>query len=84
MFWYKMNIGHTVQRLAIVAYDKVTLEYDKTRLSVTKVDSLYLLNVVNVSKEDEATYFCQAGMSHNMDFINASHVAVKGKTFYTS
>ncbi|XP_068571635.1 uncharacterized protein [Cebidichthys violaceus] len=78
-FWYKLKFGYMVQTVAVGTYSKITLEeqFDKSRFSVTKVNDQYVLDIRNVSKEDEATYFCQAGSAYMMKIINGTLLAVK-------
>lgn len=61
-------------------YDKIELqEQFRSRFSVTKRNAQQVLDIRNVSKEDEATYFCQAGSAFLMKFFNGTYLAVNGK-----
>ncbi|XP_031718555.1 uncharacterized protein LOC116391782 isoform X2 [Anarrhichthys ocellatus] len=77
-FWYKLKFGYMVQTVAEGTYNKISLQeqFDKSRFSVTKVNAQYVLDIRNVSKEDEATYFCQAGAAYRMKIINGTLLAV--------
>ncbi|XP_062249832.1 uncharacterized protein LOC133958845 isoform X2 [Platichthys flesus] len=78
-FWYKLKFGYMVQTLAKGASADIKLQgqFDDPRFTVRKVDYLYILTIRNISKEDEATYFCQAGEPYIITFVNGTILAVK-------
>ncbi|RVE67538.1 hypothetical protein OJAV_G00103890 [Oryzias javanicus] len=53
-------------------------KFKNSRFKAKKSGNEYFLEIKNVSKEDEATYFCQAGTSFTMNFIYGGHLVVKG------
>nr|XP_019949082.1 PREDICTED: uncharacterized protein LOC109633529 [Paralichthys olivaceus] len=73
-YWYKQSLGHMLERVAsrIVDVPEVT----DSRFKLTKGDDGYLLTISNVSKEDEATYFCQNGTSYRQTFTSGTFLAV--------
>ncbi|KAK2848667.1 hypothetical protein Q5P01_008501 [Channa striata] len=77
-YWYKMNLGYMFQTVAAGTFDKISLKgpYENSRFTLTKVGVQYNLTIRNVSKEDEATYFCQAGSAYIMKIINGTMLAV--------
>ncbi|XP_044062382.1 uncharacterized protein LOC122880888 isoform X2 [Siniperca chuatsi] len=77
-YWFKLKFGYMVQTVAAGTFDKITLkeQFDNSKFTVTKGDAQYFLNITNVSKEDEATYFCQAGSAYKMKFISGTLLAV--------
>ncbi|XP_061580837.1 uncharacterized protein LOC133446779 [Cololabis saira] len=77
-YWYKMNFGHMIQRVLMGSFNKLTLEaqFQNSRYDVKKVGNGYALEIKNVSKDDEATYFCQVGAAYTMEFINVTFLAV--------
>ncbi|XP_071314528.1 uncharacterized protein [Trachinotus anak] len=77
-YWYKLDFGYMLQTVASGTSQKVKLEgqFDSPRFNVTKVGDLQSLIIRNVSKEDEATYLCQAGTAYRMEFINGTILAV--------
>ncbi|XP_070818295.1 immunoglobulin kappa light chain-like [Chaetodon trifascialis] len=77
-YWYKLNFGYMVQTVAGGVLSKISLQgqFNNTRFSVTNVNTVYALNIKNVSKEDEATYFCQGGTVYILKFMNATVLAV--------
>ncbi|XP_026186275.1 uncharacterized protein LOC113144426 [Mastacembelus armatus] len=77
-YWYKLNFGHMVQTVATGTFDKIALtgQFDNSRFSVTRTDAQYHLTIRTVSKEDEATYFCQAGSAYTMGFTNGTVLTV--------
>ncbi|KAF1384993.1 hypothetical protein PFLUV_G00125990 [Perca fluviatilis] len=77
-YWYKLKFGHMVQTVAAGTFDKITLQepFTNSRFTVTTVNNQHVLNITNVSKEDEATYLCQAGSAYQMEFINGILLAV--------
>uniref|UniRef100_A0A3Q4HMU1 Ig-like domain-containing protein n=1 Tax=Neolamprologus brichardi TaxID=32507 RepID=A0A3Q4HMU1_NEOBR len=83
-YWYKLNYGYMIQTVASRNWDKILFQTNNSRFSATKVDNIYSLTIRNVSKEDEATYFCQAGSQYSITFINGTILAVNGKhKFFT-
>ncbi|XP_039975749.1 uncharacterized protein LOC120785255 [Xiphias gladius] len=77
-YWYKLSFGYMVQTVAAGTFDEIVFkgQFDNPRFKVTKVDALYSLVIRNVSKDDEATYFCQAGTAYTMKVINGTVLAV--------
>ncbi|XP_039866162.1 uncharacterized protein LOC120720501 isoform X2 [Simochromis diagramma] len=75
-YWYKLNYGYMVQTVANGNFEKILFQINNSRFSVTKVGNVLSLTIRNVSKEDEATYFCQAGSAYSITFINSTIVAV--------
>lgn len=82
--WYKQSLGYMVQTVAAGTYIQQTLtaQFNSSRFKVTKGDAEYFLTIRNVSKEDEATYFCQTGEIYLYRFVNGTFLAVKGKMCY--
>ncbi|XP_061644411.1 uncharacterized protein LOC133485081 isoform X1 [Phyllopteryx taeniolatus] len=86
-YWYKMKVGYMIQTIVEGYFGELSLrgQFKNGRFASTRVGNAYILNIANVSKEDEATYTCQAGTSYNMKFIDSAHLLVKDpthKTFY--
>ncbi|XP_037635280.1 uncharacterized protein LOC119493862 [Sebastes umbrosus] len=88
-YWYKLKPGYMVQTVAAGTFNTVTLtgQFINSRFTITNVNSEYILNIRNVSKDDEATYFCQAGSAYKMGFVNGTLLAVNDhknlqKSFY--
>ncbi|XP_026212923.1 uncharacterized protein LOC113160083 [Anabas testudineus] len=77
-YWYKLKFGYMVQTVASGSFDTVSLQgqFDNSRYTVTKVGQQYNLNIRNVSKEDEAIFFCQAGTAYTMSIFNGTLLAV--------
>ncbi|XP_040903672.1 uncharacterized protein LOC121188153 isoform X1 [Toxotes jaculatrix] len=80
-YWYKMNFAQKVQTVASGTFDKIMLkgQFANPRFSFTKMDDHYSLIIRNVSKEDEATYLCQAGTAYEMEFIKGTIVNVNDR-----
>lgn len=80
-YWYKLKFGYMVQTVASGSFDTISLQgqFDNSRYTVTKVGQQYNLNIRNVSKEDEAIFFCQAGTAYTMSIFNGTLLAVNGK-----
>ncbi|XP_074505781.1 immunoglobulin kappa light chain-like [Sebastes fasciatus] len=87
-YWYKQSLGYTVQTVFAVIVRRITLseQFNNPRFTATKEDTQYVLTIRNVSKEDEATYFCQNGTSNSQSFDNGIFLAVNDrnqqKSFY--
>lgn len=77
-YWYRMSFGTTIQTIAQGSYETINLKgkFKNSRFRVSKVSTTYFLEIINVSKEDEASYFCQAGSSYKMTFLNGSVLTV--------
>ncbi|XP_038556254.1 uncharacterized protein LOC119889399 isoform X1 [Micropterus salmoides] len=77
-YWYKLKFGYMVQTVAAGTFKKLKLEgqFDKSRFTITRGNAQYFLHITNVTKEDEATYFCQEGASDKMKNFNGVLLAV--------
>uniref|UniRef100_A0A4W6FAS1 Ig-like domain-containing protein n=1 Tax=Lates calcarifer TaxID=8187 RepID=A0A4W6FAS1_LATCA len=83
-YWYKQSLGHMAQTVAAVIVKQITIteQFKDPRFTVKKEEAQYLLTIRNVSKEDEATYFCQTGTTYSLTsgsgtFLAEKHVYVK-------
>ncbi|XP_071314395.1 uncharacterized protein [Trachinotus anak] len=74
--WYKQPLGHMVQKVADVIVGKITVSEKFGRFTVTKKEAQSLLTIRNVSKEDEATYFCHSAAGYLQTFSNGTFLAV--------
>uniref|UniRef100_A0A3P8NKF2 Ig-like domain-containing protein n=1 Tax=Astatotilapia calliptera TaxID=8154 RepID=A0A3P8NKF2_ASTCA len=76
-YWHKQPLGHMVQTVAKVIRGQSTIseEFKDSRFTVIKRASQYFLTIRNVSKEDEATYFCHTGTDYM--FSSGTFLAVK-------
>ncbi|XP_041800430.1 uncharacterized protein LOC121611801 isoform X2 [Chelmon rostratus] len=76
--WYKLPLGDMVQTVASGSYTQPTLgaQFHKSRFKVTNGEKHYLLTIRNVSKEDEATYFCRSGSAYSPNSVNVTFLAV--------
>ena len=79
--WYKQPLGHMGQAVASGLVGKITVseQFRESRFTFTREDAQYSLIIRNVSKEDEATYFCHNGASYSQTFVNGTFLAVNGK-----
>ncbi|XP_024661608.2 uncharacterized protein LOC101466050 [Maylandia zebra] len=75
LHWYKQSLGHLPQSVASVILDKITLSdaFKDSRFTLNKD----IFTIRNVSKEDEATYFCQTRTTYSQMFSNGTFLAVK-------
>ncbi|XP_042274195.1 uncharacterized protein LOC121901469 [Thunnus maccoyii] len=86
--WYKQSLGYMVQTVAARTYNQQKLvgQFDNSRFQVTQGYNEYLLTIRNVSKEDEATYFCQNGTAYSLTLAEGTFLAVNDrnqqKSFY--
>ncbi|XP_074505784.1 uncharacterized protein LOC141775945 [Sebastes fasciatus] len=83
--WYKQSLGYLAQTVFAVVVDKITLseEFKNPRFTATKEDTQYVLTIRNVSKEDEATYFCLIGGTYSQSFANGIFLAVNDRNKQT-
>ncbi|XP_063339036.1 uncharacterized protein LOC134633843 [Pelmatolapia mariae] len=77
--WYKQSLGHLPRSVASVVFNQIALsdEFKDSRFTVNKEASQYIFTIRNVSKEDEATYFCQTGATYSQMFSSGTFLAVK-------
>ncbi|MEQ2299878.1 hypothetical protein AMECASPLE_019512 [Ameca splendens] len=77
-YWYKMNYGYLVQTVAGGSFGKLILDkhFEKSGFQVKNVGNIHSLIIRNVSKEDEATYLCQAGSAYKLKFVYGTNLAV--------
>uniref|UniRef100_A0A3B4FYR7 Ig-like domain-containing protein n=1 Tax=Pundamilia nyererei TaxID=303518 RepID=A0A3B4FYR7_9CICH len=73
--WYKQSLGHLPQSVASVILDKITLSdaFKDSRFTLNKD----IFTIRNVSKEDEATYFCQTRATYSQMLSSGTFLAVK-------
>uniref|UniRef100_A0A8C3A8U2 Novel immune-type receptor 13 n=1 Tax=Cyclopterus lumpus TaxID=8103 RepID=A0A8C3A8U2_CYCLU len=78
-YWYKQTLGHMIQTVARVTFtgQKLSLQLNNTRFKVTGGKTRYSLTIRNITKEDEATYFCFIGTAYGQSFVNVTFLAVK-------
>ncbi|XP_040903666.1 uncharacterized protein LOC121188149 [Toxotes jaculatrix] len=76
--WYKQSLGHIAQKVASGVPSGVTVaeQFKDSRFTVTNGDDQSLLTIRNVSKEDEATYFCHSGNMYSYTYHNGTFLAV--------
>ncbi|XP_029703330.1 uncharacterized protein isoform X1 [Takifugu rubripes] len=76
-FLHKLKFGYLAQIFAS-GYGKVSLrgQFNTPRFTATTENSLHLFKIRNASKEDEATYLCQAGTAYEMSFTNGTVLIV--------
>ncbi|XP_077465869.1 uncharacterized protein LOC144082518 [Stigmatopora argus] len=81
-YWYKMKAGHSIETIAQGYFGDLSLRdgFKDGKFSGGRGGDVYFLNITRVSKEDEATYTCQAGTSYNMRFIDSTHLLVQDPT----
>ncbi|XP_029917092.1 uncharacterized protein LOC115366031 [Myripristis murdjan] len=76
--WHKQSVGRMVQTVASKISTTQTFheEFNNPRFSIGKSDSEFNLIIRNVSREDEATYFCQGGTAYKITNLNATYLRV--------
>lgn len=86
VYWYKQKFGYTIQTVASGLPYKLSLtgQFNHSRFEATRVNGLYVLRIINVCKEDEATYFCQTGTPYELEIANVTILAVNGKCVHFS
>ncbi|KAL7395953.1 hypothetical protein ABVT39_026034 [Epinephelus coioides] len=77
-YWYKQSLGYMAQTVFAVVQGQLTVseEFDNPRFKVTKGAAQYLFSITNVSKEDEATYFCHYRAAYSWSFSDGIFLAV--------
>ncbi|XP_053179626.1 uncharacterized protein LOC128362799 [Scomber japonicus] len=76
--WYKQPFGQMPQTVASRLNRKITVseEFKEPRFNITNEGAHFSLTIRNVTKVDEAVYFCQNGSSYSQTFINGTFLAV--------
>ncbi|XP_020562055.3 neural cell adhesion molecule 1 isoform X1 [Oryzias latipes] len=74
LYWFKFQFGYKIQLISKTPGGGPHLD---SKFISTRAGQEHALIIKNVSKEDQGTYFCQAGSSYNMEFINGSLLVVK-------
>ncbi|XP_074505790.1 uncharacterized protein LOC141775950 [Sebastes fasciatus] len=78
-YLYKQSLGYLAQTVVAVVVGRITPteQFNNPRFTATKEATQYSLTIRNVSKEDEATYFCfKGGTSYSQSFVNGIFLAV--------
>ncbi|KAM9510898.1 uncharacterized protein ACWYII_045592 [Salvelinus alpinus] len=83
LYWYKQTAGQMPQVVATLEKTKsanfvLNGEFNDLRFTMEKVKVGYLLIINNISRSDEAAYFCGIGTVYEMKFRNGTFLAVKG------
>ncbi|XP_029368227.1 uncharacterized protein LOC115049819 isoform X2 [Echeneis naucrates] len=78
VYWYKQSLLYVIQTIASGTFDKAKCigQFDNPRFEITPGETLQSLRIRNVSKEDEAIYFCQAGSLYGLQIYNGTILAV--------
>ena len=77
IYWYKQSLGYVPQTVAAKTYEKTTFN-PPFHLRFT-VGSDFNLTIRNVTKGDEANYFCQQGVLNSWN--KGTFVSVKGRMY---
>ncbi|XP_032410062.1 uncharacterized protein LOC116713901 isoform X1 [Xiphophorus hellerii] len=77
-YWYKQPLGHMLQTVATgsLTEKKLSEQFNNSRFNLTAGDSQCSLTIKNISKEDEAAYFCQSGSAYFQSFAAGMYLAV--------
>ncbi|XP_064811155.1 uncharacterized protein LOC135526582 [Oncorhynchus masou masou] len=83
LYWYKQTAGQMPQVVATVEQKKsahfvLNGEFNNIRFTMEKVKVGYLLIINNISRSDEAAYFCGIGTVYEIKFRNGTFLSVKG------
>ncbi|KAF3694134.1 Ig kappa chain V-V region HP R16.7 [Channa argus] len=81
-FFYlnKQPVGHLFQTVVALVLNKVRVseQFKNSRFTVTQEKTQLFVTIKNVTKEDEATYFCQKGGTFSQMSYNGTFLAVNG------
>ncbi|XP_014901756.1 uncharacterized protein LOC106955846 [Poecilia latipinna] len=77
-YWYKQPLGHMLQTVSSgsLTEQKLSEQFNNNRFNLTAGDSQCSLTIKNISKEDEAMYFCQGGTAYFQHFAAGMYLAV--------
>ncbi|XP_030000896.1 uncharacterized protein LOC115426802 [Sphaeramia orbicularis] len=81
LYWYKQPLGQMVQTVASGVFNNVQLRktFANSRFHITEAGAQYQLTITNVSKVDEATFFCLSGTAYSQRFSNGIFLAVNDR-----
>lgn len=84
--WFKQPVGFTPHIIGagVLGSIRVTEQFKEPRFTITKGDKQNLLTIGNVSKQDEAIYFCQTGSAYTQTVANGTFLAVRGNVITTA
>ncbi|XP_027133166.1 uncharacterized protein LOC104934723 [Larimichthys crocea] len=79
--WFKLPPGYMIQTVVTGTYNQPTLheQFHKSRFNVRVEEARSLLTIKNVSKEDEAIYFCQSGSAFKDSIENVTFLVVNDR-----
>uniref|UniRef100_A0AAZ3PLI3 Ig-like domain-containing protein n=1 Tax=Oncorhynchus tshawytscha TaxID=74940 RepID=A0AAZ3PLI3_ONCTS len=80
LYWYKQTAGQMPQVVATVEKKKsahfvLNGEFNNIRFTMEKVKVGYLLIINNISRSDEAAYFCGIGTVYEIKFRNGTFLS---------
>lgn len=83
MFWYKQIVGQKPQSIVTMTkYDMPVWhkDFNHSRFNVEKADAdgMYRLAITNTDPTDEAVYYCAVRTAYEVNFINGTHLLLKG------
>ncbi|XP_045573928.1 uncharacterized protein isoform X2 [Salmo salar] len=89
MFWYKQMVGQKPQSIVTMTkYDMPVWhkDFNHSRFNVEKADAdgMYRLAITNTDPTDEAVYYCAVRTAYEVNFINGTHLLLKGKNHQRS
>ncbi|XP_059201632.1 uncharacterized protein LOC131981372 [Centropristis striata] len=76
-YWHKQSPGYIVQTVASSVGSKLTVSEQFSRYTLTQEGAQYFLTIKNISKEDEATHFCQNAAVYLSTLVGVTFLAVK-------
>ncbi|XP_040928679.2 uncharacterized protein LOC114864987 [Betta splendens] len=78
LHWNKETLGHLPEIVAEVVFGRadVIKEFKGSRFSARTDEDLHFFTITNVTKEDEAVYFCQSRATYGQTFINGTFLSV--------
>ncbi|XP_029021717.1 uncharacterized protein LOC114864884 [Betta splendens] len=78
LHWNKETLGHLPEIVAEVVFGKANVlkEFKGSRFSARTDEDLHFFTITNVTKEDEAVYFCQSRATYGQTFINGTFLSV--------
>lgn len=78
ILWHKQTSGYIPQIIAAKVYETIRIHSPfHLRFTAAKADSDFTLTIRNVTKGDEANYFCQ--QEYSKDWTYGTFLSVKGK-----
>lgn len=85
ILWYKQKLGGIPQAIGMIGLLTSVIvlpPFNKTAFQLDRTDNVISLKILNVTKDDQAMYFCGRSQMNVIEFFSGIFLSVRGKTFF--